>query len=69
MDRADLRSLVSRAGDAVAPLLDRLYEKAMQSHEAVLDPTVSKYDHGFKLQATVRLLRYDRAGDSHVIVI
>jgi hypothetical protein len=57
VDRADLQSLVSRAGDAVSPLLDRLYEKALQSHEAVFDPTVSKYDLGFRLQSALRMLR------------
>lgn len=57
MDRADLRSLISRAGDAVSPLLDKLYEKALQSHQAVFDPTVSKYDLGFRLQSALRLLR------------
>ena len=57
VDRADLRSLVGRAGEAVSPLLDRLYEKALQSHQAVYDPTVSKYDLGFRLQSALRLLR------------
>ena len=58
VDRADLQSLVSRAGDAVSPLLDRLYEKALQSHEAVFDPTVSKYDLGFRIQSALRMLRW-----------
>jgi hypothetical protein len=57
VDRADLRSLVGRAGEAVTPLLDRLYEKALQSHQSVYDPTVSKYDLGFRLQSALRLLR------------
>ena len=58
VDRADLQSLVARAGDAVSPLLDKLYQKALHSHDAVFDPTVSKYDLGFRLQSALRLLRY-----------
>jgi hypothetical protein len=57
VDRADLQSLVGRAGDAVSPLLDRLYEKALHSQEAVFDPTVSRYALGYRLQNSARLLR------------
>lgn len=46
-----------RAGEAVVPLLDKLYEKALQSHAMVNDPSVSKFDLTFRLQNAQRLLR------------
>ena len=57
VDQIDIHRLVQRATAAVTPLLDKLYKKALQSHFLVNDPTVSKYDHRFRLQNAVRLLR------------
>lgn len=56
VDEADLHALVQRAADAIAPLLDKLYEKALQSHQSVFDPTATKYDLSFRLQNATRLL-------------
>ena len=58
VDEADLHALLQRAADAIAPLLDKLYEKALQSHQSVFDPTATKYDLSFRLQNAMRLLRF-----------
>ena len=58
VDRADLQSLLSRAADAISPLLDRLYQKALRSHQTIFDPTASKYDQGFRIQSAQRLLKW-----------
>jgi len=56
VDTSDIQGLLERAADAVTPLLDKLYEKAFQSHQSVFDPTVTKYDLSFRLKNTQRLL-------------
>ena len=57
VDDTDVRYLLQRASDAVAPLLDRMYDKALQTHLSVFDASVSKYDLGFRLQNAQRLLQ------------
>ncbi len=47
-----------RAGDAVSPLVDKLYEKAFTAYASVFDATATKYDQSFRLQNAQRLLRY-----------
>ena len=56
VDGSAIQVLLQRAADAVSPLLDKLYEKAFQSHQSVFDPAVTKYDLSFRLKNTQRLL-------------
>ena len=56
LDGSAIQALLQRAADAVSPLLDKLYEKAFQSHQSVFDPAVTKYDLTFRLKNTQRLL-------------
>ena len=56
LDDSAIQGLLQRAADAVSPLLDKLYEKAFQSHQSVFDPAVTKYDLTFRLKNSQRLL-------------
>ena len=58
VDEIDIHRLLKRAVDAVTPLLDKLFEKALYSHSMVSDPSVGKFDLNFRLQNSIRLLRY-----------
>jgi len=57
VDSSEVLTLLARAGDAVRPLLDRLYDKALAAHAAVFDPTATKYDISFRVQNGQRLLK------------
>jgi hypothetical protein len=57
VDDIDIHRLMRRGTNAVAPLLDKLYEKALQSHAMISDPSITKFDLNFRLQNSQRLLR------------
>ena len=57
MDPIDIHRLMRRAAEAISPILDRLYTKALQTHEILSDPTISKFDLNFRLQNAQRQLR------------
>ena len=57
VDASDIQGLLMRAADAVAPLIDKLYEKALNAYDSVLDPTATKFDQSFRLQNAQRLLQ------------
>lgn len=57
MDENEIRALFIRAADAVAPLIDKLYEKALKAYQSVFDTTVGKFDLPFRVQNAQRLLR------------
>ena len=57
VDVTDIQALLSRAADAVEPLLDKLYEKAFLSHLSIQDPSINKFDRQFRLENAVKLLK------------
>ena len=57
MDQIDIHRLMRRAADAISPILDRLYAKALKSEQLISDPTISKFDLNFWLQNAQRQLR------------
>ena len=57
IDATDIQGLLMRAGDAVSPLVDKLYEKAFNAYASVFNPTATKFDQSFRLQNAQRLLR------------
>ena len=57
MDQIDIHRLLRRAADAISPILDRLYAKALKSEQLISDPTISKFDLNFWLQNAQRQLR------------
>ena len=68
MDPIDIHRLMRRAAEAINPILDRLYAKALQTHELTSDPTVSKFDLNFRLQNAQRQLRLVRNCCAYVYV-
>ena len=59
IDPIDIHRLLRRGTESVIPLLDKLYEKALQSHAFISDTSISKFDMTFRLQNAQRLLTYE----------
>ena len=60
IDPIDVHRLLRRGTESVTPLLDKLYEKALQSHAFISDTSISKFDMTFRLQNAQRLLTYEK---------
>ena len=57
VDESDLQSFIIRAGTAVQPLVDLLYQKAFTTYDSIFEISVSNFDKKFRVQNAQRLLK------------
>lgn len=54
---SDIQTFIERAGVAVQPLLELLYQRAFATHDSIFEPSVTNFDKRFRVQNAQRLMK------------